>query len=296
MICKMAIIAEQHTLNSLEYAERGGEQLYTNNVFGSPKEIFNDFKLIQDLNDRAKNKSIHAILSFNPNDNMQKLTKQDLIDISNKYLEKHGFDDNQAAVYLHNDKAHIHLHIVANRIKMDGICVSTSNNYFKNLEFAKEMENQYQLIKTNRKEKGVDFVKDSQRANQIKAKIDKSLLKSTTMDEFCKHMKNMNVLVLRGRGIAFVDGSGAKFKGSELGREYSLVGIEKQINLSKSITNINQESGAKLTVEPKIESKNDLNNIPLDLYFNPKHFKSGEDEEEEDARFKKNNRRGLGRF
>lgn len=294
MICKMAIIAEQHTLNSLEYAERGGEQLYTNNVFGSPKEIFNDFKLIQDLNDRAKNKSIHAILSFNPNDDMQRLTKQDLIDIANKYLEKHGFDDNQAAVYLHNDKAHLHLHIVANRIKMNGICVSSSNNYFKNLEFAKEMENHYQLIKTNRKEKGVDFVKDSQRANQIKAKIDKALLKSTTMEEFCKHMKNMNVLVLRGRGIAFVDGSGAKFKGSEIGREYSLMGIEKQFNQTKSITNFNQEPGAKLTVEPEVENQNELTDTISSIYINPKHYKRGEDEEEEDARFKKK-RRGLGR-
>ena len=288
----MAIIAELHTLNSLEYAERGGEQLYTNNVFGSPKVIFNDFKLLQDLNDRAKNKSIHAIISFNPNDDIQKLSKQDLIDIANKYLEKHGFDDNQAAFYLHNDKAHIHLHIVANRIKMDGICVSSSNNYFKNLEFAKEMESQYQLIKSNRKEKGVDFVKDSQRANQIKAKIDKALLKSNTMDEFCKHMKNMNVLVLRGRGIAFVDGSGAKFKGSELGREYSLMGIEKQLNQSKSITNINQEPGVKLTVEPKVENQIDLTNVVSDFYINPKHFKD-DDDEEDDYRKRKNRNRGF---
>lgn len=294
MICKMAIIAEQHTLNSLEYAERGGEQLYTNNVFGSPKEIFNDFKLIQDLNDRAKNKSIHAILAFNPNDDVQKLSKQDLIDISNKYLKKHGFEDNQSAIYLHTEKEHLHLHIISNRITNDGLCVSSSNNYFKNLEFAKEMENQYQLIKTNRKEKGIDFVKDSQRANQIKAKIDKALLNSTTMDEFCKHMKNMNVLVLRGRGIAFVDGSGAKFKGSELGREYSLMGIEKLLNQTKSITNFNQESGAKLTVEPKVENQNELTDTISSIYINPKHYKSEEDEEEEDAKNKKK-RRELGR-
>lgn len=291
MICKMAIIAEQHTLNSLEYAERGGEQLYTNNVFGSPKEIFNDFKLIQDLNDRAKNKSIHAILSFNPNDDMQKLSKQDLIDIANKYLEKHGFDDNQAAVYLHLDKSHLHLHIIANRIKMNGLCVSSSNNYFKNLDFAKEMENQYQLIKTNRKEKGVDFVKDSQRANQIKAKIDKALLKSSTMDEFCKHMKNMNVLVLRGRGIAFVDSSGSRFKGSEIGREYSIMGIEKKINQTKSITNFNQEPGAKLTVEPEVENQTELNLSISDFYVNPKHFR--DDDEDEDYRKRKNRNRGF---
>lgn len=212
MICKMAIIAEQHTLNSLEYAQRGGELLSTQFVSGSPKEIFNDFKHIQALNGRTRNKSIHAIISLNPKDDLSKLSTQDLIDIGDQYLQKHGFNDNQSATYLHRDKAHLHLHIVANRINFEGKSVSSSHNYAKNIEFAREMESKYQLIKTNRKQKGVDFVRDNQRGNKIKDKIDRAVLKSATMNEFCHQMKQLNVLVLRGRGIAFVDSAEQSLK------------------------------------------------------------------------------------
>jgi relaxase-like protein len=293
MISKMAIIAEQHTLNSLQYAKRGGELLFTNNVYGSPKEIFNDFKLIQELNDRAKNKSIHAIISFNPNDDTNKLTKQDLIDISNQYLKKHGLEENQSAIYLHTEKEHLHLHIISNRIKMDGLCVSSSHNYAKNLEFCKEIEIEYGLIKTNRKEKGVDFVKDNQRANKIKDIIDRAILKSNTLDEFCNNMKQLNVLVLRGRGISFVDSSGAKFKGSEIGREYSLMGIQNQLN-NKS-TEVHQgkvEESTKITIEPKNEEHNLFSTPVFDGYVHPKHF--GEDEEEEDGKSRRNKKRYRG--
>lgn len=278
MISKMAIINEKHTLNSLEYAERGGEQLYTNSVFGSPKEIFNDFKLIQELNDRAKNKSIHAIISFNPNDDTNKLSKQDLIDIGNKYLEQHGLNNNQSAIYIHNDKVHLHLHIIANRIKKDGLCVSSSHNYAKNVEFTRKIEKEYNLIETNRKQKGVDFVKDNQRANRIKNKIDRAILKSNSLDEFCKNMKQLNVLVLRGRGIAFVDSVGAKFKGSEIGREYALKGIEKQ--LSEQIDQY-VENLTKIDVEQKLDGFNYEPDHIMNEYINPKqNKKEGEDEED----------------
>ena len=283
MISKMAIINEEHTLNSLQYAERGGEQLYTNNVFGSPKEIFNDFKLIQELNDRAKNKSIHAIISFNPNDDTNKLSKQNLIDIGNKYLEQHGLNNNQAAIYIHNDKAHLHLHIIANRIKKDGLCVSSSHNYAKNLTFCKEIEKEYSLIETNRKEKGVDFVKDNQRANKIKEKIDKAILKSNSLDEFCKNMKQLNVLALRGRGIAFVDSAGAKFKGSEIGREYSLKGIEKQLCEQR-------EQNIEIGTEQQQDSFGYEPEYIISEYINPKQNKKEGEDEEDGKRLKKKNR------
>lgn len=290
MICKMAIIAEQHTLNSLEYAQRGGELLSTQFVSGSPKEIFNDFQHIQALNDRTKNKSIHAIISLNPKDDLSKLSTQDLIDIGDQYLQKHGFNDNQSATYLHRDKAHLHLHIVANRINFEGKSVSSSHNYAKNIEFAREMESKYQLIKTNRKQKGVDFVRDNQRANIIKDKIDRAVLKSATMDEFCQQMKQLNVLVLRGRGIAFVDSAGAKFKGSELGREYSLMGIEKMLKNNISKSHVFESSTIKEETPP-IEK-----NQPTPILFtstNLNKFKDKEDDEL-DSRYKKRNR-GLGR-
>ncbi|KAB2858744.1 MAG: relaxase/mobilization nuclease domain-containing protein [Flavobacteriales bacterium] len=291
MICKMAIISEKHTLNSLEYAERGGELLSTQLVYGTPKEIYKDFQLIQALNDRAVNKSIHAIISLNPKDDLSKLTNQDLIDIGDQYMIKQGFDNNQSATYIHRDKEHLHLHIVANRINLEGKCTSSSHNYAKNIEFSKQMEEKYQLINTNRKVKGVDFVKDNARANIIREKIHKSLVNSNSIEQFCAEMKNQQVLVIIGRGISFIDSSGTKFKGSEVGREYSLLGIQKM--LSKETTNIYQEEITSIKVEPK-NIDTDNNQSVFMPTFDPKQFITKDDDDEDESRFKKK-KRGLSR-
>lgn len=291
MICKMAIISEKHTLNSLEYAERGGELLSTQLVYGTPKEIYKDFQLIQALNDRAVNKSIHAIISLNPKDDLSKLTNQDLIDIGDQYMIKQGFDNNQSATYIHRDKEHLHLHIVANRINLEGKCTSSSHNYAKNIEFSKQMEEKYQLINTNRKVKGVDFVKDNARANIIREKIHKSLVNSNSIEQFCAEMKNQQVLVIIGRGISFIDSSGTKFKGSEVGREYSLLGIQKM--LTKETTNIYQEEITSIKVEPK-NIDTDNNQSVFMPTFDPKQFITKDDDDEDESRFKKK-KRGLSR-
>ena len=115
MICKRATIS--HSGNALDYCEKGGELLHANGVHGNAKEINKQFKEVQDRKPNIKHKSVHAIISLNPKD--RKLNKGELIDISEKYAKEHGFDRNQYAVYLHEDKAHRHLHIVANRIGLD---------------------------------------------------------------------------------------------------------------------------------------------------------------------------------
>jgi len=235
MICKMSIISEKHTLNSLEYANKGGELISSNFVAGKPKVVFKDFEFVQSLNDRANNKSIHAIISLNPNDNIAKLNRQDYIDICNQYLEKHGFKNNQSAIYLHTEKDHTHFHIIANRIGFDGKCVSSSHNYAKNVEFSKQMELKYNLVKTNRKTKGIDFIKDNSRAKMVRVIVDSAILRSLSIEAFIQEMKKQNILVLKGRGISFADSSGVKFKGSDLGRAYSLQNIAKRINSGKEI-------------------------------------------------------------
>jgi len=294
MICKIAIISEKHTLNSLEYADRGGELLSSNFVAGTPKEIYKDFEYVQSFNDRAKNKSIHAIISLNPKDDLSKLTRQDYIDICNQYLKKHGFHNNQSAIYLHSDKQHTHFHIIANRIRLnDGKSVSSSHNYAKNVEFSKEIELRYNLIKTNRKTKGVDFVKDNTRANKIKLKVDVAILKSSSINAFIYEMKKQNVLVLKGRGIAFIDTSGAKFKGSDLGREYSLQNIEKRINSGIEI-NYQTEQATEIIIEKPITENNHFisdDNIPRH-FFNKA---AAQDDEREDGRKSWKSKKGLSR-
>ena len=98
-------------------------------------------------------------------------------------------------------------------------------------------------------------------------------------------MKNQQVLVLIVRGISFIDSSGAKFKGSEIGREYSLMGIQKMLNNETS--KVYHEEIASIKVEtPTVETDNSQTVfIPS---FNPKHLNTKDDEDE--SRFKKKKR------
>lgn len=230
MICKIATIT--HTKNSLDYCEKGGELIHANGVSGNSKEINKQFKEVQTLKENIKHKSLHAIISFNPED--RELNKGELMEISEKYAEKHGFDKNQYAVYLHQDKAHKHLHIVANRIGYDRKVVSSSHSYAKNTEFSKSMEIEYELIKTNRKEKGKDFKPQKEFAQTMKIMIDNCLKNSKSMNELSNNLKDQYcVTMYKGRGVSFMyqekNEKARSVKGSEVGRAYSLKGLEKQI-------------------------------------------------------------------
>src|SRR5580692_9340119 len=44
-----------------------------------------------------------------------------MVEIAGKYLEKIGMGNTQYAIVRHRDKAHVHLHIIANRVNNDGM-------------------------------------------------------------------------------------------------------------------------------------------------------------------------------
>ena len=230
MICKIATIT--HFKNALDYCEKGGEIIHANGVNGNAKEITKQFKEVHALKESIKHKSLHAIISFNPGD--RELNKGELMEISEKYAKQHGFDKNQYAVYLHKDKTHKHIHIVANRIGLDRKVLSSSHSYAKNTEFSMNTEKEYSLIRTNRKEKGKDFKPQKEFSEKMKSMIDECLKKSKNMNELAKNLKDQHsVTMYKGRGVSFMyqrnNEKAVKLKGSEVGRAYSLKGLENQI-------------------------------------------------------------------
>jgi hypothetical protein len=260
VICKINTIT--HAKNALDYCEKGGELLHSNKTYGSAKEINSQFRDVHALKPKIKEKSIHAIISFNPED--RALNKGEMIDIVDKYAKKIGFDNNQYAVYLHEDKAHTHLHIVANRIGYDRKLVSASYSHMKSLDFSTEMEKEYSLLKTKRPTKGKDFIRDNKHNETLKLAIDECLKKSKNLDELGKNLKEQySVTMHKGRGVSFMYQEGSntavKTKGSAIGREYSLKGLEKQIeelhnpktiDLGKDFTDWYKDFKSEKTVKP----------------------------------------------
>lgn len=290
MICKVSTIA--HAKNALDYCEKGGELIHAHGVNGNAKEISKQFNYTHSLKPNIKHKSLHAIISFNPKD--RELNRGELMEISEQYAKQHGFDKNQYAVYLHEDKSHKHLHIVGNRIGSNRKVVSSSHSYAKNTEFSKNMEQEYNLVKTNRKEKGKDFIHDSKHNESLKLMIDECLKKSKDLNELGKNLKEQySVTMHKGRGVSFMyqegNNTAVKTKGSAIGREYSLKGLEKQIEsihrpkghskgflsfaekyLNESVSKSTPSKGLDINIDQNISSTYGKENFEDDDYIKKK--------------------------
>nr|XP_040582850.1 protein rlx-like [Lepeophtheirus salmonis] len=271
MICKVKTIT--HSSNALSYCEQGGELIHAHGVNGTAKDINKQFKRVHELKPNVKQKSIHAIVSLNPKD--RELNRGELMEISERYAKQHGFDKNQYAVYLHKDKAHTHLHIVANRIGYDRTVVSSSHSYAKNTEFSMRMEKEYSLTQANRKVKGKDFVVKNEHSETLKSIIDECLKHSKNLEELSKNLKERySVTMYKGRGVSFMYQEGndkaIKTKGSAIGKEYSLKGLEKQIEQLHSPKQLKISSSLEQLINKEVsrlESQNSSKqtNISEDL-------------------------------
>ena len=221
------MIAKCHTIENtascLNYCDKSkSDQLYTSGVYGSASQIAEQMEMIQDQNSRAERKGLHAILSFSQMDE-KKLTNEIKTNLIQEYLKKHGLEKNQAVAYEHKDTEYLHIHIVVNRISENRLCVANSHERRKNTSFIREMELEYGLQNKTGENKQKECFKSS---------IDKALRKSSTFKEFRSELRKDNIMILKGRGITFVDReNGVRFKGSSLGREYSLSNIEKRLEV-----------------------------------------------------------------
>lgn len=98
--------------------EKKGFELSRNGVCGeTPLEIFQEFKILQDQNQKATNKLFSLVLSPTISDG-ERLTKKEFRDIVKDYLEDLGFDttQDQFIAFCHLEKKHRHIHILLNRV------------------------------------------------------------------------------------------------------------------------------------------------------------------------------------
>ena len=111
-----------HTGNAINYAveKHKAEILDKHNLIGSTgEEIEQEFKMCQNLNGRCENNTFSFVLSPSIEDGT-KLTDNQLRDIAKEFLDKMSLSGHQSIILKHQDKAHTHLHIYANRVGFDG--------------------------------------------------------------------------------------------------------------------------------------------------------------------------------
>ncbi|HEY4195779.1 MAG TPA: relaxase/mobilization nuclease domain-containing protein [Mucilaginibacter sp.] len=161
------------------------------------------------LNTRVKTNAIHITLNF---DEQDKLSNEQLQQITLSYMERIGFGDQPYLVYKHNDAAHTHVHIATINIKPDGSRIDTHGIGWKLSEPARiALEKEFNLmeakgrkssntltIKPANIEKAIYGKTPTKRAitNIVNAVI--GTYKFTSLAEFNAILKQFNIIADRG--------------------------------------------------------------------------------------------------
>jgi hypothetical protein len=102
----------------------GAEVLLAEGVRGHDYKLMAaDFEIQQQLRPSKHQACFHSIVSFYPG---EKPSDEIMKEIAEKYLAGLGIVNTQYAVCKHTDKAHLHLHIVANMVSNEGKAIKDS--------------------------------------------------------------------------------------------------------------------------------------------------------------------------
>ena len=104
------------------FDDKKGIEIMRNNLCGeTPIELFQEMKILQNLNQKATNKLFSMVLSPHVNDG-ENLTKKQLENITKEFLKDLEIDleKSQFIAFLHTEKRHRHIHILLNRVDENG--------------------------------------------------------------------------------------------------------------------------------------------------------------------------------
>ena len=233
--------------------KKGAEVLIADGVRGHDYKLMAEDFLRQQQSRPSKGKAVfHSILSFHPD---EKPSDEQLKEIARKYLDRLGIVNTQFSVSKHTDKAHLHLHIVANLVDNSGKAISDSWIGLKGKKVAQQLTEEYGLIPAIRKDLRRTHLDALSKSQVIKYKIYQAIAQNIsrcrTMDELEDRLQKLGIDVLykfkgqtrEKQGISFKMGN-ISFKGSQIDRKYSLVGLQKILDLQQKLFGTKQISPA----------------------------------------------------
>ncbi|WP_121966976.1 relaxase/mobilization nuclease domain-containing protein [Myroides sp. N17-2] len=122
-----------------------GYELVRNNLSGeTPKDMFQTMQILQNQNSRCKNNTISVVISPTIEDS-KKMTDQDLNNLVNDFLVGLKLDPKNAQyiAFVHTEKEHKHIHILANRIDENGKALKDNYIGFQAQRIAHEIALKY---------------------------------------------------------------------------------------------------------------------------------------------------------
>ena len=222
--------------------KQGAEVLLAEGVRGHDYKLMaEDFIGQQQLRPSKKLACFHGILSFYPGENPSRETMKE---IARKYLERLGIVDTQYVVSKHTDRAHLHLHLVANLVNNNGKAISDSYLGLRGKKIAQQLTKEYKLTPALEKNLRLTHLENLSETEAQRYKVYISISESLP---HCRNLEQLErQLLARGiqtlykykgqteekQGVSFKTGAFC-FKGSEVDRRFSLMNLQKTLALSQ---------------------------------------------------------------
>ena len=234
-----------HTGASMGYGwdqEKDAEVVYRQHLSGNnPKEITQEFKVIQSQNHKCKKNTLSFVLSPTVEDGKQ-LKEKELKEITERFVKEMKLQERQAIAFVHRNMSHIHIHLYVNRINFEG--KAYKDNYIgKRSQLAAEKVARQLGMTTVREvqQQKLDKVKDIRaEIKQIHEKV-MTDMRPKEFDQYIKYMKQNNVEVVPSinkqdqlQGFRF-EYSGESLKGSHVHRSMSMGRIAERIGLDRTV-------------------------------------------------------------
>jgi hypothetical protein len=222
---------------------KDGASLIGSNMEGcTPRELAAEFRFSQQLHPRVNRVVYHASLSLPHTEHLENDTWHE---IAKKYLQAMGFDMNQYAVVRHTDRDHDHAHIVASRVRLDGITVSDSWDYRRSEAAIRQLEQAYglQSLHSSQAKDSRSPATGEQRLLahtgeesvrvQLQRSLDQVTQSSLTMPQLIEQLQRKGISVRASnhqtdqiKGISYAL-NGVAFSGTHLGKAYTFTGLQK---------------------------------------------------------------------
>lgn len=231
----------------INYASKDNAELIDTNMPGMEKDFIEQMnECFRESSSESKKPVRHFILSFAPGDfTSPGPDREQLKDIAQEYLKGIGYDNNQQVSYLHKDRDHLHLHIIANQINFDLKYTKDSDSYRKGRKACMRIEEKYNLTRTPITSKKLDIKKEEiELKKRLKDKgeltvkqevgntINYLLKKTTNHDTFRNHelweRKGIKVKMNTGKNGYVFEKNGVRVKPSSISRNLSFSKLSEQ--------------------------------------------------------------------
>ena len=228
-----------HTMASISYGwnqEKDAEIVLKEFLHGdTPKEITQEFKMLQDQNYHCTKNTLSFVISPTIEDG-KRLGKEELHAITKRFIHEMKLGERQAIAFVHQDKEHKHIHLYVNRIDFRGIAYNDSFIGKRSQQAAEKVADYMGLTTV----KQIQFEKEfnlKEIRTEIKRRHDLAMkqFQPKSFDDYVKAMQVNSVKVIptinnqnKLQGFRF-EFDGHNLKGSEVHRNMSLGNIGKQI-------------------------------------------------------------------